>query len=462
MTSDPDRPSCADILGPGLAEDMARAQQFLRGHSAEQLLAMVGQTFGELALRGRTADKRAFPASYGGGKGCENDVLTGLGAFYVTEAGKLMLDCVGGHYQMVWGYNHPGLCAAAAEAMELGIVWDNHANTPSLPVKMLADRLVALAGGPETGLDRVLLGVATGSVACGAALKIMLLRYQADPARSALGPPVMVALEGNYHGTDIAAQTMRGMWDGMLAGMQTVQVEPNDHAALEAAFREHGPRVAGFWAEPVMMNREAILVQEDYLHLARRLCTENGALMALDEIQTGFWYPEILLFRKLGLAPDLVIVGKGMTAGFHPLAGVLYRRELDVLEQYDAISTNGNASLAACVALCNLALIEGTRNRLADVSARHCEGLQELVGDFPDVLQEVNGLGLLTGLKFLDRRDALGFHKAAVARGLWLRCHVYHPGHRTVLMKCPLVFGDAEVDHVRASLRQLLEQKPWR
>ena len=60
--------------------------------------------------------------------------------------------------------------------MELGIVWDNHANAPSLPVKMLADRLVALAGGPETGLDRVLLGVATGSVACGAALKSMLVR----------------------------------------------------------------------------------------------------------------------------------------------------------------------------------------------------------------------------------------------------------------------------------------------
>ena len=93
-----------------------------------------------------------------------------------------MLDCVSGHYQMTWGYNHPVLCAATKEAIELGVIWDNHANIPSSPVKLLADRLVQSA--PGTGLDLVLFGVCTGSVACEAALKICLLRYTRDEARN--------------------------------------------------------------------------------------------------------------------------------------------------------------------------------------------------------------------------------------------------------------------------------------
>ncbi len=278
------------------------------------------------------SDKHTFPVSYGGGKPSDEDLLAGQGMFYVTECGRVMLDCTAGHYQMTWGYNHPALVDAALEAMELGVVWDNHSNIPSHPVKLLGDRLVAL--GADAGLDRILLGVCTGSVACGAALKIMLARYWADEERVKLGPPVMVALDGNYHGTDMVAQTMRGMWPGLVCGMETVQIEPNEPDGLRAAFARYGRRVAGFWTEPIMMNREAIAVQPEFLKLAERLCRENDALMAVDEIQTGFWYPEVLMFRRLGIRPDLVVVGKGMTAGFHPLSGLLYRSEQDILAQY--------------------------------------------------------------------------------------------------------------------------------
>jgi len=456
----PEVSGCVETLGTEAVEAIGRAREFLRSHSTAELLALVGRTFGELALRGPAADKRAFPTSYGGGKPCGDDLLAGQGMFYVTQSGTVMLDCTSGHYQMTWGYNHPALADAAVEAIGLGIVWDNHSNIPALPVKMLAERLAAL--GEPAGLDRVLLGVATGSVACGAALKIMLSRYFRDESRTALGPPVIIALRGNYHGTDIVAQTLRGMWPGLLSGMEVVQVEPNDAGGLEAAFGRHGRRVAGFWAEPIMMNREAIAIKADYLRLARRLCTEHGALMTLDEIQTGFWYPEVLMFRRLGIEPDMVVVGKGMTAGFHPLAGLLYRRELDILEQYDAISTNGNAALAAFVGLCNLELIERHRGRIERLARLHFEGLGALAGQFPGLVEAVNGAGFLTGLKLRRREDALGLHRAAVERGLWLRVHAYHEGHRTILMKYPLVVEDSIVAYVLEALRELLRTKPWR
>ena len=452
--------NCETVLGAPACDAMQRGLDFLKERSATELLGLVGQTFPELALRDAPAGKGAFPTSYGGGKPCGDDLLAGLGMFYVTEAGKLMLDCTAGHYQMTWGYNHPALSLAVQDAMRLGVVWDNHSNIPSLPVKMLADELLRHCG--DAGLDRAMLGVCTGSVACSTALKIMLARYADSPDRASLGSAVVIALDGNYHGTDLAAQTMRGMWPGLVRGMETVLVQPNDPDELAAAFAENDRRVVGFWAEPIMMNREAIAVDAGYLQEARRLCTEHGALMALDEIQTGFWCPEVFAFRRLGIAPDMVVVGKGMTAGFHPLAGLLYRSDLDILAQYDAISTNGNASLAAFVGLCNMRLIDADGARLAALAQRQVAGLQALAGEFPDLIQETNGDGFLNGLKFCAREDALGCQRAAVERGLWLRAHAYHEGHRTLLMKFPLVVTEEVIDYVLGGLRELLTDTPWR
>ncbi|MFH0963516.1 MAG: aminotransferase class III-fold pyridoxal phosphate-dependent enzyme [Planctomycetota bacterium] len=447
------------ILGPKTVEALQLATRFLQEHGTSQLLELVGQKVLPIDLGDGRADKRRFPVSYGGGKPCDDDLLTGRGMFYVTEQGKLMLDATSGHYQMTWGYNHPELTAAVAEGTRLGIVWDNHSNIPSPPVKMLAEKLVALT--EDAGPDRALLGVCTGSVACGAALKIMLTRYLRDKARAPLGAPVIVSLAGNYHGTDIAAQTMRGMWPGLVTGMEAVQIEPNDLEGLAAAFRRYGRRVAGFWAEPIMMNREAIAVDARFLKAAQALCAENGALFAVDEIQTGFWYPEVFLFRRLGLAPDLVVVGKGMAAGFHPLSGLLFRRELDILEQYDAISTNGNASLAAFVSLCNLGMIERDGERIARLAHQLENGFGGLAREFPQRIERVNGSGLLVGLKFRDRRDALGLCQAALDRGLWLRAHAYHPGHRTVLTKCAVVADEATLEYMVDVLRELLRRRPW-
>lgn len=445
--------NCETIMSGEAVEALGIASAFLKEHTTSELLELVGQTVEPLALQGEKGTKASFPKSYGGGKSCDDDVLTGLGAFYITQSGKLMLDCIGGHYQMTWGYNHPELMDVAREGMDLGVVWDTHANTPSLPVKLLAEQLISFCG--ESGLDRAFLGVCTGSVACEAALKIMLLKYAADEGRAKLGIPIILTMLGNYHGTGIPAQTMRGMWTDMSKGMETVQIAPNDKEGLRTVFAKYGRRIAGFWAEPVMMNREAILVDRDYLLLAQELCRENDALLTIDEIQTGFWYPEVFLFNKLGLKPDMVIVGKGMTAGFHPLAGVLYRAGLDIFEQYDAISTNGNASLASLVSLGNLDMLKRERDQLQKVIDIHTDCMRSFASDFPKIIEKINGDGLLTGIRFQDREVAIKFHAAALERGLWLRVHAYYEGHRTVLLKHPLVVDEEIVRYVDGVLREV-------
>jgi acetylornithine aminotransferase len=445
--------------GPGLAAAMKAGLRFLEGCDTTALLKQVGRTMGSLPAF-QAIDKSALPDSYGGDqRGPSDDFLIGRGLFYLTERRQLFLDCTAGHYQMLWGYHAPELSRLIAAATRAGVVWDNHTNIPQAPLKRLAHRLVEVGNAPAAPdpLDTALLGVCTGSVACAAALKIQLKvfeRTRGKPRRK----PVIVALAGNYHGTDMVPQFMRGLWPGMARPFEVVLLEPNAPEALEAVFRRHRSRVAGFWAEPVMMNREAIALDPDYLRLAQRWCGEVGALFCLDEIQTGFWRPEVFEYRALGLQPDLVVLGKGMTAGFHPLSGVLFRHRHDLLEQYDAISTNGSAALPALVALGSMQLIEERAEDIRAAGERIHRGFEALVAEFPERLEAAHGRAHLSGLKFRRVEDARQFQKQLLAQGLWTRVHAYHEGHRTILTKLGLLAGPAVIDFLLARCRRLLKK----
>ncbi|MCU0913258.1 MAG: aminotransferase class III-fold pyridoxal phosphate-dependent enzyme [Planctomycetes bacterium] len=459
----------AGPLGAEVCRAMSQAKVFLDSHNDEQLLGRIGETVAGMASA-RTITKAVMQKSYGGGTPAEtDDLLAGRGLFYVTEQGKLFLDCTAGHYQMSWGYDHPVLTQVIHDGLAAGIVPDNHSNIPQWPVKRLAQKLVEAANPdlPElrqgdfarvmeskTRLNTVLLGTATGSVACEAALKIMLMHHERTRRP---GPPIFIVLDGNYHGTGFFSQYLRGMWGSYLRNLEVVAVQPNDGDELERVIARHQDRIAGFWAEPIMMNREAIRVQPEYLQLARKLVRRVGALLAIDEIQTGFWTSDLFMYKQCDIVPDIVVVGKGMSAGLHPLSGIIYRRELDVLAQYDAISTNGNAALAALVALANIELLQRHGSEIDGTQEYYYQRLGDLAAEFPDRIAAVHGHRALTGLKFRQVDDALAFHKKCVESGLWLRVHAYHAGHSTILCKFALCLERAVVDEFIRRLRRLLQ-----
>jgi acetylornithine/succinyldiaminopimelate/putrescine aminotransferase len=451
--------------GRAITAAMLAATDFLRSHDVPSLLARVGDTITSVPPA-QHLDKRFIQASYRGDLSSPpDDLLAGRGLFYVTEQRRLFLDCTSGHYQMTWGYHHPQLDALLREARDAGVVWDDHSNIPGAPVKRLSARLVELANavegdashllGDDRALNTVLLGVCTGSVAASSALKLAL-RYHQETRPGT--DPVWITLKGNYHGTDFLAQRLRGMWTDYLRNVEVVEVEPNDAQALQEAFRAHRGRVAAFLAEPILMNREAILLETDFLRQARALCDEADACLILDEIQTGFWCPEVFMFREYGIVPDMVVCGKGMTAGFHPLSAVLYRHRYDRLEQYDAISTNGGAPLAALIALGCIGLIEQNRERIGDTGAHYAARLHEIRAAYPDRVTGVHGQGLMSGLKFREVADALAFHRRCVDRGLWVRAHAYHAGHSTVLTKLGLLADREVADFVAEKFLSVLAE----
>ncbi len=461
----------AGPLGSDVCRVMSAAKTFLDNRDDGQLLGLIGATIEGVGLK-RTIDKAVMQKSYGGGNiGATDDLLAGRGLFYITEQGRLFLDCTAGHYQMSWGYDHPVLTRVIRDGLAAGIVSDNHSNIPQWPVKRLAQKLVEAANPdlPElregdfskvceskTRLNTVLLGIATGSVACEAALKIMLMHHERAKRP---GPPVFVVVDGNYHGTGFFSQNLRGMWGSYIRNLEVVAVQPNEGDELEKVFARYQDRIAGFWAEPIMMNREAILVEPEYLQLARKLTRRVGTLMAIDEIQTGFWTPELFMYKQCGITPDIVIVGKGMSAGLHPLSSIIYRRELDMLAQYDAISTNGNAALAALVALANIEMLQRHDRRIIATQEYYYDKLRALAVEFPDRIAAVHGNRSMTGLKFRQVDEALVFHRKCVENGLWLRAHAYHAGHSTILCKFALCLEPAVVDEFIRRLRALLENK---
>ncbi len=452
-----DTPRIDTLTDPGILQGMRQSLEFLDTHDTNALLSRVGQTVEELAPIAPVA-KTGLTASYGGDQAATcDDFLTGRGLFYLTEQRRLCLDCTSGHYQMLWGYNPPQLCKTINEAVEAGIVWDNHASIPQTPVKALAQRLVRAANpsGEPDPINRALLGCCTGSTACAAALKMQLVWFERQ--RSYRLEPVVVVLDGNYHGTDVTTQYMRGMWDRYVRNLKVVSVEPNRPEELEDVFRRFSGRVMAFWAEPVMMNREAIPLDASYLQLARRLCDDAEAVMCIDEIQTGFWQPEVFAYRSMGFTPDMVIAGKGMTAGFHPLAAVLLRNRYDVLQQYDAINTNGSAALASFVGLWVIEMTTARADRIVKTGDYLSEQLDALADEFNHVLEDARGKRHLAGLKFRKVEDALDFHRRAVEAGLWIRVHAYHEGHRTVLLKLGLPADERIVDFVVGKFRELLD-----
>lgn len=465
MTQEPSL-SVARLLGrsgPGICKATCAARDFLSAHDTPELLGRVGQTLREIP-RAAHLDKRFVQKSYRGDlTQPPDDLLTGQGLFYITEQRKLFLDCTAGHYQMTWGYNHPELNRLVREALDLGVVWDDHSNIPGNPVKRLAARLVETACAPKVdpaaliddplALNTVLLGVCTGSVAASGALKMVLRHHEAVRPHT---EPVLVALDGNYHGTDVLAQRLRGMWRRYFRRLKVVQVEPNDIGGLRKVFQTYRRRVAALLVEPILMNREAILLENEFLQTARKLCDQAGACLVLDEIQTGFWCPQVFMFRQYGIVPDMLVVGKGMTAGLHPLSAVVYRRRYDRLAQYDAISTNGNAPLASLIGLACLAMVQRDAARIDALERYYSRRLGEIPANHPRRVRELRGKGLLAGLKFHAVADALEFHRRCIQRGLWVRVHGYHEGHSTILTKLGLAADRPIVDFVVDSFHEIL------
>lgn len=446
------------LLGSRYIKALEVAYKFLTKTSKDELRAMVGKKI-DFIPDFEPSDKQAFVESYR--KPLHDDILTGYGIFKITEGKMLQIDWTGGHYQLPLGYHHPGLDHLLSKARGLGIVDDTHSNTPGRAVKLLSYQLVKSVNSFDDSpkdLERILASkdllnrvtsVDTGTVAVSTGLKSILYWFR-DLHKDMI--PVFVLQEGNYHGTDFFEQRLRGMWEWLFANIVIEMVTPNDDDKLQGVFRKYSnskrEKIAVVMMEPVLMNNRAIYLKPEYLSLAKQLCVQNDAFLFLDEIQTGMWSPKVFIANEYEGVADMITVGKGLTAGYSPLAYMICKPILDNQNQYSSISTNGNADMAALAGLIVLNEVNNNREHIENVGNYYFQELQNLQRRHPDKITEITGYRHLAGISIINEFLAGKFHHTCLDQGIFARLQTYKEGASTIITKPAIVADSEDVDFV--------------
>lgn len=320
-------------------------------------------------------------------------LVRGEGVYVWDADGRRYLDLLAGIAVNALGHAHPTLTAAiSAQLGTLGHV-SNFFATPTQVA--LAERLLALAEAPEG--SRVFF-TNSGTEANEAVVKM---------ARRT-GRRRILALEGSFHGRTMGALAMthkaayREPFEPLPGGVEFLPF--GDTEALEAAFAQGGDDVAALVLEPIQGEAGVRPLPPGYVALARRLTTDAGALLVLDEVQTGMgrtgrWLAHQHPHLGGGVRPDVVTLAKGLGGGFPIGAVVAYgERAATLLGRGQHGTTFGGNPVAAAAGLATIGVIE--RDGLLAHTTEVGERLRaDIRGLGHPLVAQVRGEGLLVAIE---------------------------------------------------------------
>jgi acetylornithine/N-succinyldiaminopimelate aminotransferase len=369
--------------------------------------------------------------------------VSGSGTELIDDQGRRYLDFIGGLAVVSLGHAHPVVAAAVAEQVAtLAHVSNLYKNALAPEVAATIDRLVG--GGKERAGGQVFF-CNSGAEANECAIK--LARRWAGPGRHRV-----VAAFGSFHGRTLATLAATGQPEKHVpfapvpAGFAHVPYD--DLGAVQAAL-EAEP-TAAVLLEPVQGEGGVVVPSSDYLGGVRALCDEHGALLIVDEIQTGLgrtghWFA----FQAQDLRPDIVTMAKALGNGM-PVGACWARAEVAAaFGPGDHGSTFGGQPLALSAARATLAVMEeeDVCGRAQRAGARLAAGLARLPG-----VVEVRGAGLLVAARL---SSPIAKEVTARALGLGLLVNAVRPD--TLRFAPPLLVTDAEIDEALGLLETALE-----
>ncbi len=353
----------------------------------------------------------------------------GEGCYVWDVDGKQYLDFLAGIAVNSLGHAHPVLVdAVSAQVATLAHV-SNYFATPSQ--LELAERLTRLTGAGEHG--RVYFGN-SGAEANEAAFKLARLN------RSGGHRTRVLALHNAFHGRTMGSLAltgkpmMREAFEPMPSGVEHID---STIEALEAAIDDH---VAALFVEPIKGEAGVLDLPDGFLVRARELTEKHGALLIIDEIQTGVgrtgrWFA----FEHAGIVPDAITIAKGIAGGIPIGALVTFGWASELFSRGQHGSTFGGNPLSTAAA--NAVLAEIERADLVQNAAVRGEQLRNVILGFDSPLVRVlRGQGLLVGIG-LAEPVAHRLSDAALAEGLIINA----PNESSIRIAPPLVVGDAEI-----------------
>lgn len=358
----------------------------------------------------------------------------GEGVWLIADSGECFLDFGSGVAVNNLGHAHPRLVAALAE--QAGKLW----HTSNL-YRVEGQETVAARLAELTFAEKIFF-CNSGAEACEGAIKVAR-RYQfvsGYPERQRI-----ITFSGAFHGRTLATLAAGGNEKYLEGFAPTADGFDNlpfgDHAALEAAIT---PATAAIMIEPVQGEGGVRSVPAQCLQGLRALCDQHGLLLIFDEVQTGIGRSGKLFAHEwAGVTPDVMAVAKGLGGGF-PVGAVLATAEAAKgMTPGTHGSTFGGNPLAMAVASAVLDVVTEA-GFLEDVqmkALRLKQGLASLKDRFPSVVEDVRGVGLLTGLKLQSGIAPAALVKAALGEHLLL----VGAGDNTVRVLPPLIATESEI-----------------
>lgn len=364
-------------------------------------------------------------------------LVRGAGALAWDDQGREYIDCVGGIGVANVGHANPRVAAAIAAQAQTQI------SCPELFHNDVRARyLTRLAAVLPAGMDRIFL-CNSGAEAVEAAIKA---------ARIATGRPGIVATMRGFHGRTLGA--LSATWDPhyrepfgpLVPGYQHIRF--NDVAALDSAITD---QTAAVIIEPVQGEGGIRLATPEFLQDAAQLCRERGALLVLDEIQSGFGRTgRLWAHEHTSVTPDLLCLAKGIAGGV-PLGALAFGPCVPSFPAGLHGTTFGGNPLACAAGLAVLDEI-AARDLVGNAAARGAQLLNGLVALMPQapVIREVRGLGLMVGIELRERVQL--YLEQLTERGVL----ALTAGNQVIRLVPPLVITAEQIDRVLAAFAEVL------
>jgi acetylornithine/N-succinyldiaminopimelate aminotransferase len=334
-------------------------------------------------------------------------IVEGHGSRVRDQDGREYVDLTAGWGVCCIGHSNPELVAAIAD--QAGRLMQTTNLFYTLPQLDLIERLSALTG---DALPRTFL-VNSGTEAVDGALKL---------AHRATGRTRFVSTENSFHGRTLGALQVigqakhRGPYRALLREQPVVPFDD-----LSAARSAVDGQTAAFIVEPIQGEGGVNVPHDGYLAGLREICHAEGALLILDEIQTGIgrtghW----LAYQHEGVAPDIMTLGKGLGGGFPVGAFLCTEAVSKTVSLGDHGGTYVGNPLASAASNAVLRVVErdGLVARAADLGRRLGAHLSAFAAEHADLCLGARGRGLLQGLVLADAERAGTLSRRAIAKGV--------------------------------------------
>jgi acetylornithine/succinyldiaminopimelate/putrescine aminotransferase len=360
---------------------------------------------------------------------------------YDVEDGKELINCHcnGGVFNL--GHRNPEIIRVMKEALDELDIGNHHLISEQRA--LLASKLAELTPGK---LSYTVFGVGGGE-AIDLAIKL---------ARAYTKRYKIISAKGGYHGhTGLALATgdekYRKPFGPLAPGF--FQVPFDDPDALEKKVDDD---TAGVIFETIPATLGIYVLRNDYFKRVREICDRKGALLIIDEVQTGLGRTGKLWgIEHFGVVPDIMVIGKGLSGGVFPITATCFKRELETVFHEDPfihVSTFGGAEIGCPVAL-KVLEISSSREFLEHVNSIaqffNAE-LNKLKDKYPEIIISIRQSGLMMGIKMANENWGLIMSRACYEEGLLC---IYANNDTSVLQFLPpLIIKRDEAEEVMRRL----------